>query len=100
LRDRQRLLACPADTSALMIWGERLLAFPGAGGLGRADLHDLLELELINRAESLAQAGSWGPAVAPLNRQPRLAGRPVLSPGRCIMSRMTCRTAPGGHGGC
>src|ERR1039457_6017092 len=61
LRDRQRLLACPADTSALMIWGERLLAFPGAGGLGRADLHDLLELELINRAESLAQAGSWGP---------------------------------------
>src|ERR1035441_7087427 len=58
LRDRQRLLACPADTSALMIWGERLLAFPGAGGLGRADLHDLLELELINRAESLAQAGS------------------------------------------
>jgi len=60
LRDRQRLLACPADTSALMIWGERLLAFPGAGGLGRADLHDLLELELISRADSLARAGSWG----------------------------------------
>jgi len=33
LRDRQRLLACPADTSALMAWGERLLAFPDAGGL-------------------------------------------------------------------
>jgi hypothetical protein len=31
LRDRQRLLACPADTNALMIWGERLLAFPDAG---------------------------------------------------------------------
>ncbi|MDQ2812523.1 MAG: hypothetical protein M3Z75_11800 [Actinomycetota bacterium] len=32
LRDRQRLLACPADTSALMTWGRRLLAFPDAGG--------------------------------------------------------------------
>ena len=26
LRDRHRLLACPADTRALTIWGERLLA--------------------------------------------------------------------------
>ncbi|MGD0063046.1 MAG: hypothetical protein ABSB76_06365 [Streptosporangiaceae bacterium] len=62
LRDRQRLLACPADTSALMAWGERLLAFPDAGGLDRARLHDLLELEVTGRAESLAQRGSWDPA--------------------------------------
>src|ERR1035437_1704924 len=61
LRDRQRLLACPADTSALMTWGQRLLAFPDAGGLGRASLQDLLELELRNRTESLARAGSRGP---------------------------------------
>jgi len=26
LRDRHRLLACPADARALTIWGERLLA--------------------------------------------------------------------------
>ena len=26
LRDRQRLLACPSDTRALTIWGERLLS--------------------------------------------------------------------------
>jgi hypothetical protein len=61
LRDRHRLLACPADTRALMIWGERLLAFPCAAGLGQAHLNDLLEFELIDRAGSLAQAGSWGP---------------------------------------
>jgi len=36
LRDRHRLLACPADTRALMIWGERLLAFPGAADLAQA----------------------------------------------------------------
>jgi hypothetical protein len=46
LRDRRHLLACPTDTSALMAWGERLLAFPDAGGLGRAGLHDLLERSL------------------------------------------------------
>ena len=62
LRDRLHLVACPADASALMTWGERLLAFPGAGGLGQAGLHDLLELELLERTESLAQAGSWSPA--------------------------------------
>ena len=61
LRDRQQLMACPADANALMTWGERLLAFPGAGGLGQAGLHDMLELELPSRAESLARAGSWGP---------------------------------------
>jgi len=54
LRDRRHLMSCPADANALMTWGERLLAFPGAGGLGRAALHDLLELELLDRSESSA----------------------------------------------
>jgi hypothetical protein len=61
LRDRQHLMACPQDARALMTWGERLLAFPDAGGLGRSSLRDMLELELLDRAESLARAGSWGP---------------------------------------
>ena len=61
LRDRRHLTACPADASALMTWGERLLAFPGAGGIGRADLHDMLELELRDRGRPLARAGGgWG----------------------------------------
>ena len=42
-----------------MTWGERLMTFPDAGGLGRSGLHDMLELELINRAG--VPAGSWGP---------------------------------------
>lgn len=46
LRDRRQLMACPADARALMTWGERLLSFPDAGGLGQARLTDLLELEL------------------------------------------------------
>ena len=50
LRDRQHLMACPGDARALMTWGERLMAFPEAGGLGRSGLHDMLELELLNRA--------------------------------------------------
>lgn len=76
LRDRQHLMACPTDASALMTWGERLLAFPDAGGLGQAELHDMLELELLNRAESLARAGSWGPwGLRPL----RLTGSPIAS---------------------
>lgn len=58
LRDRRHLMACPRDARALMTWGERLLAFPNAGGLGRSGLRDMLELELLDRAESLAQAGS------------------------------------------
>jgi hypothetical protein len=71
LRDRQHLMACPKDASALITWGERLLAFPDAGGLGQEGLHDMLELELLDRAESLARAGSWGPwGLRPL----RLAG--------------------------
>jgi hypothetical protein len=71
LRDRQHLMACPQDARALMTWGERLLAFPEAGGLGRSGLQDMLELELLDRAESLARAGSWGPwGLRPL----RLAG--------------------------
>ena len=61
LRDRQHLMACPNDARAVMTWGERLLAFPDAGGLGRAGLHDMLELELLNRADALAPVGSWGP---------------------------------------
>jgi hypothetical protein len=61
LRDRQHLMACPNDTRALMTWGERLLSFPDAGGLGQSGLHDMLELELLDRADSLARAGSWGP---------------------------------------
>jgi hypothetical protein len=61
LRDRAQLMACPADTSALMTWGERLLSFPDAGGLGLASLHAMLERELRNRAESLARFGSLGP---------------------------------------
>ncbi len=32
-----------------MNWGERLLAFPDAGGLGRSGLQDILELELLGR---------------------------------------------------
>jgi len=36
LRDREQLMACPADTSALMTWGERLLSYPDAGSLGSA----------------------------------------------------------------
>ena len=61
LRDRQHLMACPNDARALMTWGERLLTFPDAGGLGQSGLHDMLELELLDRADSLARAGSWGP---------------------------------------
>jgi hypothetical protein len=61
LRDRQHLMACPNDARALMTWGERLLTFPDAGGLGRSGLYDMLELQLLDRADSLAQAGSWGP---------------------------------------
>jgi hypothetical protein len=71
LRDRRHLLACPADASALMTWGERLLAFPGAGGLGRASLHDMLELELSDRGQLLVRAGGWDSAG---QRSLRLAG--------------------------
>src|SRR5207247_1413393 len=42
LRDRQHLMACPNDARALMTWGERLMAFPDAGGLGQSGLHDML----------------------------------------------------------
>jgi hypothetical protein len=57
LRDRQHLMACPSDARALMTWGERLMRFPDAGGLGQSGLHDMLELELLNRAE--VSVGSW-----------------------------------------
>jgi hypothetical protein len=58
LRDRQHLMACPGDARALMTWGERLMTFPEAGGLGQSGLHNLLELELVNRTD--VPGGSWG----------------------------------------
>ena len=60
LRDRRHLMACPNDARALMTWGERLLAFPDAGGLGQSGLHDMLELELLKRG-SLAPSAPRGP---------------------------------------
>ncbi|HEY7880331.1 MAG TPA: hypothetical protein VID31_05775 [Streptosporangiaceae bacterium] len=59
LRDRRHLMACPGDARALMTWGERLMAFPEAGGLGRSGLHDMLQLELLTRTR--VPGGSWGP---------------------------------------
>jgi hypothetical protein len=56
LRDRQHLLACPNDAQALMTWGRRLLTFPDAGRLGQSSLHDMLELELLNRVGPVAPA--------------------------------------------
>ena len=73
LRDRQHLLACPNDAKALMTWGRRLLTFPDAGGLGRSSLHDMLELELLNRVGSVPQAGSAAPVGSFVPRsRPRL----------------------------
>jgi hypothetical protein len=59
LRDRRRLLASPADADALVTWGYRLLTFPGAGGLGRGTLHNMLEAELLTRAGSLGRVAAW-----------------------------------------
>ena len=61
LRDREQLMAYPADTSALMAWSERLRSFPDTCGLGPASLPEVLERELRHRVESLAQDGSWDP---------------------------------------
>jgi hypothetical protein len=80
LRDRQHLMACPNDAKALMAWGRRLLTFPDAGGLGRSSLHDMLELELLDRV------GSAPPAVpvtsvgsfVPRSRRPRFQLAAVL----------------------
>ncbi len=58
LRDREHLLACPGDARAVVTWGRRLLTFPGAGGIGHDGLHDLLELELLNRADAQDRADS------------------------------------------
>jgi hypothetical protein len=57
LRDRERLMAWPADTNALKTWGERLLSFSDPGGLGPASLPEMSERELRNRAESLTRVG-------------------------------------------
>jgi hypothetical protein len=65
LRDRQHLLACPNDAKALMTWGRRLLRFPDAGGLGQSGLHDMLELELLDRVSSVAPGGSFVPRTRP-----------------------------------
>jgi hypothetical protein len=87
LRDRRQLMACPADARALMTWGERLLSFPDAGGLGRARLTDLLELALRNPAEPLARAGSWDPwGPRPLLLTGSLIQRPAGSAVGGIMS--------------
>ncbi len=59
LRDRRRLLAGPADADALVTWGRCLLTFPDAGGLGRGSLHNMLEAELLTRAESAGRAAAW-----------------------------------------
>jgi hypothetical protein len=80
-------MACPADARALMTWGERLLSFPDAGGLGRARLTDLLELALRNPAEPLARAGSWDPwGPRPLLLTGSLIQRPAGSAVGGIMS--------------
>ncbi len=57
LRDRHRLLACPTDTIALTVWSERLLSFPGAGGLGRGGLPD--SSPGFSRAEPASRAAAW-----------------------------------------
>jgi hypothetical protein len=59
LRDRRRLLATRTDSDALVTWGRRLLTFPEAGGLGRGSLHNMLEAELLTRAESRGCAAAW-----------------------------------------
>jgi hypothetical protein len=69
LRDRRRLLRSPADSDALVTWGRLLLTFPEAGGLGRGSLHNMLEAELLNRAESRGRAAAWW-----IPGQRRLAG--------------------------
>ena len=56
LRDRQHLMALPSDAQALMTWGERLRAFPDAGGIGESGLQDMLELELLGRADDAEHA--------------------------------------------
>jgi hypothetical protein len=49
-------MACPGDARALMTWGERLMTFPEAGGLGQSGLHNLLEL--VSGTD--VPGGSWG----------------------------------------
>ena len=80
LRDRQHLLACPSDAKALMTWGRRLLTFPDAGGLGRSGLHDMLELELLNREVSRAAGGAPGASGPPVYDRLRLTRLPSWPP--------------------
>lgn len=62
LRDRHHLMDCPSDARALMTWGERLLTFPGAGGLGRPGLHDMLAAVSSSAGPAqLALAGAGTP---------------------------------------
>jgi hypothetical protein len=100
LRDRRHLMACPNDARALMTWGARLLTFPDDGGLGQAGLHDMLELELIDRAHLLSHAGSRGPwglrpmrlaAIPPLASEPR----PTCPAGTSTGAASVARGRPG-----
>ena len=68
LRDRRGLLGSPADSGALVTWGRVLLSFPEAGGLGRGSLHNMLQAELLSRAESPGRAAAWW---IPRQRLPR-----------------------------
>ena len=64
LRDRHRLLACPADAIALTAWSERLLSFPGRGGPGRGGLPELSPVfsradPVSDRADPAGRAAAW-----------------------------------------
>jgi len=81
LRDRRRLLATRTDSDALVTWGRRLLTFPEAGGLGRGSLHNMLEAELLTRAESRGRAAAWW---IPRQRLAACRYRPRNHAGACL----------------
>jgi hypothetical protein len=63
LRDRLRLMRCPADTTALITWGKRLLATPDPSGhrhrrgLSQAGLRSMLASEQLHASGQLH--GPW-----------------------------------------
>jgi hypothetical protein len=61
-------MACPGDARALMTWGERLMTFPDAGGLVQSCLHNLLEPELLNRADVTSSTSTNRRASPPAGR--------------------------------